>query len=300
MTRRRFKGFTLIELLVVIAIIAILAAILFPVFAQAREKARAISCMSNCRQVGIGYAMYTQDADEMTPTVYKGSYSGGLDGGNYTPNWYVPLMPYVKSWNLFLCPDRTEGYSPAIDPTHAQDPHRCYDNINPTGVCLGYGYNDGLVSDGGYGLIQNQTTLASGQDIRIGRSIAQISAPANTVAFGDSEDNPGYSVAMDNILSRLPDGTSSKSLRHIQLFNYAFVDGHAHTIRMVAAETAVNGFGMIALPANQADAVKWCYDPNAVGNYSQVGGVGGYPLSSDGESCTQAIQDLYTNSTVNP
>lgn len=75
------KGFTLIELLVVIAIIAILAAILFPVFAKAREKARQTSCLSNCKQLGLGLYMYTQDYDEMLPFNFV---SDGYP--NYT--WY--------------------------------------------------------------------------------------------------------------------------------------------------------------------------------------------------------------------
>jgi len=101
------SGFTLIELLVVIAIIAILAAILFPVFAQAREKARAISCLSNMKQIGLAIGMYTQDYDETLPLSYS------LQGG-----WYNVVNPYIKNgvdtsltWNavgtkgVWHCPD---------------------------------------------------------------------------------------------------------------------------------------------------------------------------------------------------
>ena len=91
------RGFTLIELLVVIAIIAILAAILFPVFAQAREKARAISCLSNLKQIGIGVTMYSQDNDEAMP-------DGSNPWGSMT-GWAVQVYPYVKSVGAFHCPD---------------------------------------------------------------------------------------------------------------------------------------------------------------------------------------------------
>lgn len=96
------KGFTLIELLVVIAIIAILAAILFPVFAQAREKARAISCISNLKQDGLAIRMYQQDYDE---TVVPGYQYQDKDGCEI--RWYFDLVdPYVKNAQIWKCPDR--------------------------------------------------------------------------------------------------------------------------------------------------------------------------------------------------
>jgi prepilin-type N-terminal cleavage/methylation domain-containing protein len=88
----RKRAFTLIELLVVIAIIAILAAILFPVFAQAREKARAIQCLSNTKQMGTGIAMYTQDYDEKLPM-----------GGNDIGRWYLWIAPYTKNRGISMC-----------------------------------------------------------------------------------------------------------------------------------------------------------------------------------------------------
>jgi prepilin-type N-terminal cleavage/methylation domain-containing protein/prepilin-type processing-associated H-X9-DG protein len=105
------RGFTLIELLVVIAIIAILAAILFPVFARAREKARQSSCQSNLKQLGLGLTMYAQDYDErMSPRYYR--YNPSVAGG---PNWCDHLIqPYVKNAQVNLCPStnsKSYGYN---------------------------------------------------------------------------------------------------------------------------------------------------------------------------------------------
>lgn len=87
----RISGFTLIELLVVIAIIAVLAAILFPVFAQARDKARTATCQSNLKQLGLAFHMYTADYDEVYPPVYL---------------WKTRLQPYIKSFEINKCPSR--------------------------------------------------------------------------------------------------------------------------------------------------------------------------------------------------
>lgn len=101
------RGFTLIELLVVIAIIAILAAILFPVFARAREKARQTSCLSNVKQLVLGVMMYAQDYDESLP----GYHFAGSPSSN--DQWHEVIEPYVKNEQLFICPsdrNRDPGY----------------------------------------------------------------------------------------------------------------------------------------------------------------------------------------------
>jgi prepilin-type N-terminal cleavage/methylation domain-containing protein/prepilin-type processing-associated H-X9-DG protein len=105
------SAFTLIELLVVIAIIAILAAILFPVFAQAREKARQTSCLSNLKQMGTGIMMYVQDYDETYPQAYY-YLNDNSSAGGYA-QWSGLVQPYVKNYTLFVCPsDKNRGLAP--------------------------------------------------------------------------------------------------------------------------------------------------------------------------------------------
>jgi len=102
------RGFTLIELLVVIAIIAILAAILFPVFAKAREKARQSSCLSNVKQIGLGVLQYAQDYDEKLPNKwwwFVHTPTGYTTSTNYL-TWPEVVMPYIKNDQVWQCPSK--------------------------------------------------------------------------------------------------------------------------------------------------------------------------------------------------
>lgn len=162
---QRKRGFTLIELLVVIAIIAILAAILFPVFAQAREKARATSCLSNVKQVNLSWQMYLQDYDE---TMVALAYRAPLDP-NYQTYWWPKLLdPYTKSWAMYKCPS-------------APDPANIF-----TGSNTSWWANQMRFPNIGY----NYTALADFWDCSAdgfqGLPLASVNVPAFTISFVDS------------------------------------------------------------------------------------------------------------------
>jgi prepilin-type N-terminal cleavage/methylation domain-containing protein/prepilin-type processing-associated H-X9-DG protein len=150
------KGFTLIELLVVIAIIAILAAILFPVFAQAREKARETSCLSNLKQLDLGMLMYAQDYDETLPQWQWGrSYASGSGPAknNGTTIWWNAIYPYVKNVQVYACPSQRYQYDITQDghwgwftkPKNAAD--LANEGINPVFLHakIGYGANEPIM-----------------------------------------------------------------------------------------------------------------------------------------------------------
>jgi prepilin-type N-terminal cleavage/methylation domain-containing protein len=113
----RRHGFTLIELLVVIAIIAILASILFPVFARARENARRSACLNNMKQIGLGLMQYTQDYDEKLPMQDPNIAGSGTIADFAAPtanqNWLASIYPYTKSWQLYICPSAKSVTTPA-------------------------------------------------------------------------------------------------------------------------------------------------------------------------------------------
>ncbi len=201
------KGFTLIELLVVIAIIAILAAILFPVFARAREKARQTSCLSNLKQFGTAIMMYAQDYDERYMTSGYVIPGVPLGGAGTNVNWWrYPLQAYVKNWQLYLCPS-----GPAVgDPSSAA-----------VQLTRHYGYNTNLST----------------------RPMALLLTPASVIAIGDCSHwlpnaggcwqrayaypaqerrNTTVGCNANQLLNQTDDQT-----RHNGGSNLAFADGHA-------------------------------------------------------------------------
>ncbi|BCM94450.1 hypothetical protein IAD21_06357 [Abditibacteriota bacterium] len=200
---RRNIAFTLIELLVVIAIIAILAAILFPVFARARENARRSSCQSNLKQIGLGVLQYSQDYDEKYP-VSNNMYESEAPYSNAgTLNWISVTQPYVKSWQLFVCPSATtNGGVPAPTATA---------NTN-------YFYN-GVVLGRNQAAIQSVSTLIMAHEYAFSSSRAFIRPQVDGVASTVAPSNLGYKGWMEA-------GGFRYDSQHFDGGNLLFCDGH--------------------------------------------------------------------------
>lgn len=140
------SAFTLIELLVVIAIIVILAAILFPVFARAREYARSISCISNLKQISLGMLMYEQDYDEAYPSIIANSTMGDgcapdLGWFNANGGWAVLVYPYIKNGQIFHCPSSESPFWLSGSPQGwCGTPNQFYVNLLKQDAPLGVSY----------------------------------------------------------------------------------------------------------------------------------------------------------------
>lgn len=251
---RSRSGFTLIELLVVIAIIAILAAILFPVFAKAREKARQIACLSNMKQIGLGLLQYTEDNDECVPYMYGPTYSSG--GGGSAPNgnykWMDAIYPYVKSEAVFNCPDVSY---PIVDGTSDYYQYHYYQNLNSglNPAPAGNGATSGNYYYGSYGyngVYRNDPTSANRTppcgNYGTAQSIAGYVSPASTVWIVDGvnyyfgwstlsgQPNPIVKPNSDPPITN--GGTIHEQMwaRHTGFTNTIFCDGHAKSQRIEA------------------------------------------------------------------
>jgi len=207
---RQARGFTLIELLVVIAIIAILAAILFPVFARARENARRASCQSNLKQIGLGIMQYTQDYDERLCPRFVAT--------TPTQSWRVIIQPYVKSRQLFACPSNTGNTSTTTDDGGTFMP-RSY-SINGNGSDPAY--------IGG--------TAPSGAETS--SSLASIGSVSQVILVGESDQNWQYP---EIYMAGTPADVADRGFKgHLNTVNWLFVDGHVKALKPAATGTPVN------------------------------------------------------------
>jgi prepilin-type N-terminal cleavage/methylation domain-containing protein/prepilin-type processing-associated H-X9-DG protein len=226
--RRAIHAFTLIELLVVIAIIAILAAILFPVFAQARESARQSTCLSNMKQVGLGLQMYAQDYDETLPPGNDAVTSFGDPG--VRPNFLGCLIPYTRNIHIYACPNARVDTSLANPPT--------------------------ATSAGSY----------MGNAVVMGRTLAVISTPADIIYCQENFLKRSIAWLRPNLVATnqytnwwfanpaAPHGLAYSSL-HKEGGNLIFADGHAKWRKASALRSGDFGlvpgtYGMSSAPSN--------------------------------------------------
>ncbi len=277
------RAFTLIELLVVIAIIAILAAILFPVFAQAREKARQATCLSNLDQIGLAQMMYVQDYDERFPTSWAKGFPGDF-------NWYI--QPYLKNFNVLLCPSKTVSTAAAAGP--CGNPNDSYGTWylapgardNPTGEAYlwGYGFNNGYNWNNGTGLVDSvantinpnamvpitiggKTVMTQVRpSLQVGIPQAALAAPAMTFMEADTNEPPTSSIQLDALRPlNFPGFVDSpcemvvraNSPRHLGGNVFLYADGH---VKWLHFNSAITGVGAGGEPAVVPDPCEYIRD----------------------------------------
>jgi prepilin-type N-terminal cleavage/methylation domain-containing protein/prepilin-type processing-associated H-X9-DG protein len=262
MSQRRFvsrqRAFTLIELLVVIAIIAILAAILFPVFARARENARRSSCLSNLKQLGLGIMQYTQDYDETFPIGFK----AGPENDWWEDAWPIHVQPYVKSLQVFSCPSDNKG---DVDESWQGKAISYASNGNyGSDWCCAPDWISGFPLQGPMGISGESSWLDRGRGALNLSAVTQPSTSillaeknnaeprgsspwvsGNSSVFGPNAVIGGNLIGADWGHHKIPDGTRADAAypngphggitaRHLDTGNFLFIDGHAKAMKPVA------------------------------------------------------------------
>jgi prepilin-type N-terminal cleavage/methylation domain-containing protein/prepilin-type processing-associated H-X9-DG protein len=239
------KGFTLIELLVVIAIIAILAAILFPVFAKVREKARQTTCLSNEKQIGLAILQYTEDFDESFPMACDTNWHNG---------WAMQVQPYIKSYNAFLCPDDSKEGIPSTSSI----------SWVPVSATISYSAN-GLIFPGGTNVCRGPICMGQSWLTNYSQKEANMTQPSASIMVAETHDDLdvaaggdgttvyfGPGTLLDGVtwwdapggvtFGEIPNGTLSQTAKfptgangavsatHTGLANFLFIDGHAKSM----------------------------------------------------------------------
>jgi prepilin-type N-terminal cleavage/methylation domain-containing protein/prepilin-type processing-associated H-X9-DG protein len=261
----RRSAFTLIELLVVIAIIAILAAILFPVFAQAREKARSSSCLSNTKQLGTAVMMYVQDFDEAFPFACPDDW--------WMATWSVNVQPYIKNIQILKCPSDSTNRQTTDSGGGATD-------MSWAGPKISYAAN-GLIK-----WVNNANRLIGVMGAAMGpnqggwisdsiQSLAGVGRPADSIMIAEKHDadnvmwwGPRSMYYSDGVWNwwwgcgSIPDGTRNPAnaypnkpdgcvpIKHTGTSNFTFTDGHSKAMRPVATNPG-------SLYGNQQDKNMW-------------------------------------------
>lgn len=266
---RHNAAFTLIELLVVIAIIAILAAILFPVFARARENARRSSCQSNLKQIGLGIMQYTQDFDDRYPSgghILAAANAQGCPGANSSQHchpWDVVIMPYVKSTQVFACPSNKRNSARVANSTNS------WGTPIPGGIPVSYIANGGTSTSS---LTQLAPSGSPMNPINLdqsggGAALPALEAPAQTILVFEHETNTTdpdvYSVGRIGI--NAPTNNALDFTNHLNTSNYLFGDGHVKALKAWA--TVANGTMWSIKPSENATSAGLTYIRQEMARY---------------------------------
>ncbi len=219
MNSKTRPAFTLIELLVVIAIIAVIAAILFPVFAQAREKGRGVSCLSNERQLGLAILAYSEDYDEVLPIGDSG------DGIDPSPRhtWRALILSYVRNVQVYRCP--SNSWASALQPAYSQ----FYPGDTSLGLSVSYAGNTWWAQNLDWPFVghPNGVTLAEVDSAPGG--------PSSKILLGESRVPWPDLAGWADVLQVWPGDTSGHGQfqHHLKFINFAYFDGHSKARRLI-------------------------------------------------------------------